>query len=285
MIVFSDRLTRVQLEEAADFLNHQCPFVNAVELVIQLGSGLTAEGLFDEIWSRFPLQHMPHMPSEDSLAQHQLEVIWGMVGQTRTLAYSGRFHLYENYGRLPCLLPIWVAGYCGARTFILTNAAGAVSPKLQPGTLMCISDHINNLGCSALSGHQHLVTDPYVDMSAVYKPELWQSFRNYAADAGVDMQSGVYLANHGPQFETPAEVRMAQVLGADAVGMSTVLEASVAHALGAQVLGLSLITNPAAGLTSEPLQHEDHLQMGQIASKKIIALIRRWLHQEAEQLL
>jgi purine-nucleoside phosphorylase len=281
MIVFADHLTRVQLEEATEYLVQQCPFINAVDLVIQLGSGYLSAGLLDEEWSRFPLQSLPHMPTADSRAKHELQVHWGIIGPARVLVLGGRYHLYEGLGRLPCLLPIWAAAHAGARTFLLTNAAGAVNPALPVGSLMLLRDHINQLGTSALAGHQHLLQDAFVDMTQVYHPGLGAALEETAIRLGTPLYRGVYLANHGPQFETPAEVRLAATLGADAVGMSTVLEATLAHALGARVVGLTLLTNHAAGLGPDPVSHEAHRQAGHAAAPGISRLIKEWIAREA----
>ncbi len=278
MIVLSDRLTRVQLEEAADFLNYKCTFINTVELVLQLGSGCSVAGLLDEEWARFPLHHMPHMPQEPSTAKHELQVHWGTIGATKTLVFSGRYHLYEGYGRLPCLLPIWAAAYAGARSFVLTNAAGAVNPHMKPGDFMCMADHVNNLGISAIAGHQHLFDDPFVDMSNVYFKPWCRSFRVAGEAEGLTIHDGIYMANHGPEFETPAEIRMAQHMSIDAVGMSTVLEATLAHAAGARVMGISLITNMAAGMEGKTISHEEHLQVGRRTGSRLVNGIRRWVN-------
>ena len=168
-------------------------------------------------------------------------------------------------------------GDCGARNFLFTNASGAVNPALAKGDLVLIRDQINNLGVSPLSGHQHLLQDAFVDMTAVYDPELRESIRRAAESMQVTMQDGVYMANHGPQFETPAEVRMAAVMGADMVGMSTVLEATIAHACGGRVASISLVTNMASGISPFPITHDDHLAISKKASKPIADLVKAWL--------
>ncbi len=280
-----DKLTRIELEEATDFLLREFTFINTVDITIQLGSGQRPEHLLDEEWGRCSLQKMPGLPAEASVAKHNLEAFWGLVGNVKVLVYAGRYHFYEGYGRLPCILPIWAAAECGCRSFLLSNAAGGIADGLNPGTFMLFRDHINNLGISPLAGHQHLLESPYVDMSSVYHPELRQALRDSAAALELPLQDGVYMANCGPQFETPAEVELARRMGADAVGMSTVLEACVAYALGARVVALSMITNRACGLAKVPISHEDAICVGGDRGPALVELIRHWLHNAGGELL
>ena len=280
-----DKLSRIELDDASDFLQHTFPFINSVDLVVQLGSGQSADDLFDEEWGRVPLQRMPHVPAAESLAQHRMEIIWGRVGEHRTLVYAGRFHLYEGYGRVPCVLPVWAAAACGARTFVFANAAGAINEDMPPGTWMIITDHINNLGVSPLAGHQHLLQTPYIDMTETYCRHMNDSVCRAAAKEGVTPQRGVYMANCGPQYETRAEVKLARNLGADVIGMSTVLEATTAKALGASVIGMSMITNWAAGIgDTHELAHQQAIETGKICSTQLIAILRRWLTEDTSHL-
>lgn len=276
-----DKLSRIELDDATDFLHHSFPFVNTVNLVVQLGSGQTSDDLLDEEWGRVPLQRMPHVPAEESLAKHRMEIIWGRVGDHRVLLYSGRYHLYEGYGRVPCILPIWAAAACGARTFVIANAAAAINDTLSPGMWMLITDHINNLGVSPLAGHQHLTQTPYVDMTEVYNVAHGDNICRAAENEGVTLQRGIYMANSGPQYETKAEVNVARTMGVDAVGMSSVLEATTARALGATVIGLSMITNWAAGVHGKsPINHQQAIDVGHAGSQQLVATLRRWLQDD-----
>ena len=278
-----DRLTRFQLEEASDFLSERLPYSDQIDLVIQLGSGQTSAELLDEVWHREALREMPHLPTADSLARHKLQIVWGSIGDYKVLVYAGRYHLYEGYGEIPCILPIWAAAFCGARNFLLTNAAGSLNRHLPSGGLMVITDHINNLGISPLVGHQHLLQSPFMDMVDAYSPELIMSFAKAASQEDVAVFQGVYMASLGPQYETPAELRMAQVMGADAVGQSTVLETIAARAMGARVLGVSMIKNFAYGLRRN--SPDQALEVGNTVRAQLIAVIRRWLMQEAKHVL
>ncbi|MFT5130575.1 MAG: purine-nucleoside phosphorylase [Rhodothermales bacterium] len=278
-----DRLSRFQLEEAGDFLSQRLPFSDKIDLVIQLGSGQTSAELLDEVWHREPLREMPHLPTADSLARHRLEIVWGRIGDYKVLVYAGRYHLYEGFGELPCILPIWAAAFCGARNFLLTNAAGSLNRHLPSGGLMVITDHINNLGISPLVGHQHLLETPFVDMVDVYSPELTMSLTRAASIENVPVFQGIYMANLGPQYETPAELQMAKVMGADAVGQSTVLEAIAARAMGGRVLAVSMIKNFAYGLRRN--SPEQAAEVGNTVREQLIAVIRRWLTKEAKHVL
>ncbi len=280
-----DRVTRFELDEVAEFLVREFTFINHVDLVIQLGSGQHSEGLLDEVWGRSPLLDLPYMPDEPSIAKHEMEMLWGLINDTRVLVFSGRFHLYEGYGRLPIILPIWAAAEIGARTFLISNAAGGIDEDLQPGTFMLVEDHVNNLGVSPLAGHHHLLRTPYIDMSEVYDRELGGTLIHAAQEEDVTINRGIYWANLGPQFETPSETQLAHLNGGSAVGMSTVMEATIAHALGARVVAMSMITNRASGLSKGKLSHEETIACGLSTGKDLIRIIRRWVFKEGAPLL
>ena len=284
MITF-DILSRIELEEATDFLIHNLPSINEVDLVIQLGSGQSPENLLDTVWTRIPLQDMPHIPKEKSLAKHTLEIVWGVCGSIKVLIFSGRFHLYEGFGRIPCILPVWVAAECGARNYLFANSAAGINDDLKPGSLMMLSDHINNFGVSPLAGHQHLLKYPYVNMSQTYTNKLISSFLKVASSESLPIRQGVYMAYIGPQLETPAEIKSAKTLGADAVGMSTVLESTTAHALRARVMAISVIKNRAPGIKDGKISQKESVKVGKSSSKLLIGVIRKWLEEEAASVL
>ena len=279
-MAYTDRLTRIMLEEAQRFLEQEFPGVAEVDLVIQLGSGHAPDGLLDEEQKRLSFHAMPHMPKVESLAQHPLELLWGRIGDYQVLVMAGRYHYYEGYGRGPIILPVWAAAACGARNFVFTNACGGIREDLHPGDLVIIRDHINGLGISPLAGHHHLLASPFVNMSAAYAPAMSASFRRVAAREGVPVAEGVYLANLGPQYETPAEIRAAHLCGADVVGMSTVLEVTVAHALGARVLGLALVVNLASGRQPGLFAHARGRTNGENTGRGVTRLLRRWVVDE-----
>ena len=189
---------------------------------------------------------------------HAGQVALGRLAGLETVVFQGRRHYYEGAGWTPVAIPVHLAVQLGAGTMVLTNSAGGVREDLRPGDLMAIVDHINNMGANPLIGEHLPHWGPrFPDMSAAYHPGLWKRLHYAAGVAGIGLRPGVYLANSGPTYETPAEVRMAQAMGADAVGMSTVPEAILANAAGLRVAGISCITNLAAGFGADALTHEE----------------------------
>ena len=175
-----------------------------------------------------------------------------------TLIFQGRRHFYEGVGWTPIALPIFLLKSFGVKAVMVTNAAGGVRADLVTGKLMIISDHINFLGANPLVGaHDPFWGPRFPDQSAVYDPHLRRLLAQAGAAAGEQLPQGVYLADSGPTYESPAEIRAFRTLGADAVGMSTVPEALLANAAGLRVVGLSCITNSAAGISANPLSHEE----------------------------
>lgn len=188
---------------------------------------------------------------------HAGRFVYGMLDQRRVLCMQGRFHFYEGYSMEALTTPIRMMAELGVSTLFITNAAGGIHPEYTPGDFMLISDHINFLGTNPLIGLDPGSGLRFPDMSNVYDPMLRARIRDWAKTVGIPLQEGVYLATTGPSFETPAEIRAFAALGADAVGMSTVPEAIVARQQGLTVIGISCITNAAAGISKEPLSHEE----------------------------
>jgi purine-nucleoside phosphorylase len=181
------------------------------------------------------------------------------VGDKRALVFLGRTHLYEGRGVGAVAHAVRTAAATGARLIVLTNAAGGIREGMKPGDPVLISDHLNLTATSPLTGAT------FVDLTDLYSPRL----RELARQIDPSLTEGVYAQLPGPHFETPAEIRMLRGLGADLVGMSTVLEAIAARAAGAEVFGLSLVTNLAAGMTGEPLNHEEVLSTGRAAAARM----------------
>ncbi len=185
------------------------------------------------------------------------------VGDKRVLLFVGRTHLYEGHGVSSVVHGVRAAAYAGAKLVILTNAAGGLRTDMTPGQPVLISDHLNLTAQSPISGAN------FVDLTDLYSPRL----RALAREIDPSLTEGVYAQLPGPHFETPAEIRMLRTLGADLVGMSTVLEAIAAREAGAEVFGLSLVTNLAAGITGEPLSHEEVLETGKAAAARMGRLL------------
>ena len=238
---------------------------------IVLGSGL---GMLvhevDAILS-LPYAEITGMPVS-SAPGHEGRFVFGRLAGCRVMMAQGRVHLYEGRTAEEVTATVRFMENLGVRKLLLTNAAGTLNPNFVPGSWMMLSDHLNLTGTSPLVGEPN-----FVDMSAVYSPELRARFAAAASAEDISLHEGVYAGLLGPQYETPAEVRMLRILGADAVGMSTVLEAIQARALKMEVAGFSCLTNWAAGLGGQPLSHEEVLATGQAAADQMLRILTRAL--------
>ena len=236
---------------------------------IVLGSGLgpLAEAMVVEREVAFGAAGLP----ESSVPGHAGCFLFGKLAGTEVLLMKGRVHLYEGHPpRVVTAGVRWMAAQ-GMERLVLTNAAGTLNPEFKPGEWMMFSDHLNLTGTSPLEGAD------FIDMSAAYDPEWRAEFRAGALAAGMRLHEGVYAGLRGPQYETPAEVRMLRTLGADAVGMSTVLETLQARSLGIPVTAFSCLTNWAAGISAAPLDHHEVLETGKQAAAAMIGLLTRTL--------
>jgi purine-nucleoside phosphorylase len=225
-----------------------------------LGSGLgpLAEKLADPVRIRY--QDIPHFPATGVIG-HQGELVVGTLAGRLLLAQSGRFHLYEGHPAEVAALPVRVFGELGVGTLILTNAAGGVRRTFSRGALMMIADHVNLAFRNPLTGPVLPGEERFPDMSDPYDSGLRTLAREVARTRGIRLEEGVYFQLLGPSYETPAEVRMAERLGADAVGMSTAIEVIAARARNLRCLAFSTITNPAAGITAERLSHTEVMEV------------------------
>ncbi len=246
---------------------------HAPEIALVLGSGLGT--LVDALVGRRTIEtdKLPHWPSS-TVDGHAGSIHWGQLNETPVLVQQGRVHLYEGYRPQEVVRPLRAAITWGVKTVILTNAAGGINPTLDPGGLMLIVDHLNLTGASPLQGPNDDRRGPrFPDLSNVYDSGLCEQLLMWAARMDVQLNTGIYAGLLGPTYETPAEVRMLSTMGADAVGMSTVLEAIAATHLGARVVGISCITNRAAGLEGAKLDHEDVQRAGAQAVDDLTALL------------
>lgn len=251
-----------QIQAAAQAVRTRAalPADRAPQVGLILGSGLGgyADGLTGA--TAIPYGDIPYFP-RSHVVGHAGRLVIGERAGARCVAMQGRVHMYEGYGASTVAFPARVLIALGARVLIITNAAGGINLAWPAGTLMLIRDHLDLLRDHALRGPNDDRLGPrFPDMTAAYAPELRELARAAAAAAGVALAEGVYAAMPGPTYETPAEVRMLQVLGADAVGMSTVPEVCVARHMDARVIGISCITNQAAGTTGQPLSHDEVTQ-------------------------
>ena len=231
------------------------------EVAVVLGSGLGdfTEALGDAIGCAY--SDVPNWPAS-AVVGHAGRLVVGTIRGRRVAALSGRVHYYEGHDLRTVTFGIRALAALGIRTLILTNAAGGINTDFEPGSLMLIDDHINLLGSNPLVGPNEDRFGPrFPDMSEVYSARLREIAIDASARTGVGLKRGVYVAVHGPSYETPAEIRAFRTLGADAVGMSTVPEAIVARHMGMEVLGISCISNAAAGVLPQPLVHDEVMEV------------------------
>lgn len=246
-----------QILAAASFIKDRLavPTQGAVGVVLGSGLGAFADELSEPQF--LPYAEIPHFP-QGSVSGHSSRLVLGKVGQTPVLAMQGRVHMYEGYTPQQVVLPVRVLMMLGVKVLIITNAAGGISSDLAPGDLMLIADHLN-LSCrNPLVGDNDERMGPrFPDMSDTYAKRLREIAQQVAEQQQIELKSGVYAGLLGPSYETPAEIRMLGVMGANAVGMSTVPEVIACGHGGAAVLGISCITNLAAGISQTPLDHAE----------------------------
>ena len=243
----------------------------AVGIILGSGLGGLADAVEDPV--RVPTGSVPGLPPP-TVKGHEGVVVGGTLDGVPVVLLKGRAHAYEGHAPAVLGLPARILCALGIRALVLTNAAGAVNPAFRPGDLMLIRDHVNLLGFSPLEGPNVEAWGPrFPDMSHVYPGSLRLAAEVVAETLGLQLVEGVYAACRGPQYETPAEVRMLSKLGIDAVGMSTVPEAIIAAHMGVPVLGISLISNAAAGLAGTSLSHADVLEAAERSGQDLADLV------------
>jgi purine-nucleoside phosphorylase len=239
-------------------------------VAVVLGSGLSDLASSLVGGSPIPYSSIEGMPAS-AVAGHEGALYFGDIAGVPSLVFAGRVHLYEGHSARAVTHWVRAAVQAGCSTIVLTNAAGGIDPELQVGAPCLISDHINLTGTSPLIGSNDDSIGPrFLDQTEVYDAKL----RAIAHDVDGDLREGIYAGLVGPTYETPAEVRMLRTLGADLVGMSTVLEAIQARHLGASVLGISVVTNEAAGISPQPLSHDEVAHAGRRAAVRLEQLLR-----------
>ena len=262
----------MSLDDAVGFVRDQVKLEPRVGIV--LGSGLG--GLADELDDRveIPYSDIPDWPVSTAIG-HSGVLVLGSLDGVPVAVMRGRAHLYEGIGAESVAFGVRVLGRLGVRSLVVTNAAGGINLDFSPGRLVLISDHVNLQGASPLVGpNDESLGLRFPDMSDAYDPELRARAREAATALGIDLGEGVYAAWLGPQFETPAEIRFMRALGGDLAGMSTVQEVIAARHMGIRVLGISVVTNMAAGVLPEKIDHEVVLEVGARAAGSLNALLR-----------
>lgn len=244
-----------KLKRCTDIIREKTDFVPEAALI--LGSGLGEYAKNMDVRAEVPYSEIEGFPVS-TVAGHEGKFLFGYVEGVPMVLMKGRVHYYEGYDMADVVLPIRIMGMLGAKKVILTNAAGGVNLEFKPGDLMMIMDHISVLVPSPLrGGNVDELGDRFPDMSRVYNRELQDVIRKAAENLGIELREGIYAQCSGPNYETPAEIRMLRAMGADAVGMSTVCEAMAANHMGMKVCGISCITNMAAGILDQPLNHKE----------------------------
>lgn len=242
-----------------------------VALVLGSGLGFLSAHVEDSV--RIPYSDIPGFP-EPTVQGHQGELIGGTMAGQEVLVQSGRFHMYEGHTAQVCALPVRVFASLGVTTLILTNAAGGVRRTFSSGTLMLIGDHVNLMFKNPLTGPVFPRERRFPDMSAPFDPELRAKAKSVAARLAIPLDEGVYAGLLGPSYETPAEVRMLDRLGVDAVGMSTVVEVVTARARGMRCLGISTITNAASGISATKLSHAEVMEAAESVKDDLGRLVK-----------
>jgi purine-nucleoside phosphorylase len=260
-----------QVKEAADAVRARVPELPRIAIVLGSGLGDFANGVGDAV--SMPYGDLPHWPTSNVIG-HAGTLVVGTVKGRKVAALSGRCHAYEGHDLRTVTFAVRVLGLLGVKTLILTNAAGGVNTGFAAGALMVIDDHINLTGDNPLVGaNDDRFGARFPDMSEVYSTRLRTMADQAGKALGVPPPHGVYAALLGPSYETPAEIRYLRVIGADAVGMSTVPEAIVARHMGLEVLGISCITNMAAGVLPEALDHREVMETARRVRGQFIALL------------
>lgn len=260
------------LQSNLESLQKKSPFEPKLALV--LGSGLGGIIGEENIVSQIDYSKLNGFPCS-TVEGHRGRFVFALLNGVPVIAMQGRVHLYEGYSPVEVVRGVRLMLMLGAETLVLTNAAGGIDKALSPGDIMLITDHISSFVPSPLIGENIARLGPrFPDMSQVYSDRLSDIARSCAERLGVKLKSGVYLQTTGPNYETPAEIRMYAAVGASAVGMSTAVEAMAAAHMGASVLGLSLITNHAAGITKARLCHEDVRLAAQSSGELLSALVK-----------
>lgn len=272
-----NRMDFNKIEHTAAFLKDQ--YVTSPKIGLILGSGLGV--LANEIENPVKIKYedIPNFPVS-TVEGHEGQLVFGNLSGKEVVAMQGRFHYYEGYPFDQVTYPVRVMKELGVEVLVVTNAAGGVNKDYEPGDLMIIADHINNMGSNPLIGPNDAKFGArFPDMSEAYDKKLRITARDVASSLNIRIQEGVYVGNTGPTYETPAEVRMIRTMGGDAVGMSTVPEVIVARHSGLKVLGISCISNMASGILDQPLTHDEVIETTEKVRADFLKFVKEIVNQ------
>ncbi len=271
----ADQPVRLDALEAA--VRARSDLVPRVGIVLGSGLGGLADDVTDTV--AIPFADLPGWPAATAPG-HVGRLLLGRLDGVPVVMLQGRLHMYEGNDPGLVVQPVLLMGRLGAHMIVLTNAAGGLDPSFGAGTLMVIADHINMTGRTPLLGPNADSIGPrFQDLTDAYTPALRERLHAAGRAEGVELREGIYVGLLGPTYETPAEVRMMRAWGGDAVGMSTVLETIAARWAGLEVAGVSLVTNPGAGYSGEPLSHDEVLAAGAEAGPRLARVIRRFVRE------
>ena len=264
-----------KIVEALKFLTKEVAIKPTLGLILGSGLGSLAESMKDP--KIIPYNEIPHWP-HSTAPGHAGKLLFGELEGISTVIMQGRVHYYEGYKMEEVIFPVRVLGLFGIKTLIVTNASGGINRDIPPGGIVAIEDHINFMGSNPLIGeNDEDLGLRFPDMSEAYDKEYIEKLFTAAKKENIKLNKGIYIAFSGPSFETPAEIRMARVLGADAVGMSTVPEVIAANHMGIRVCGISCVANAAAGISENKLTHKEVLATMEKSSNSICRLISAFL--------
>lgn len=265
----------IKIQQASNYITQRINKKPTIGLVLGSGLGILADEIQDK--TIIDYHEIPHFPIS-TVKGHAGRLILGELEGNFVVAMQGRFHYYEGYSMEEVTFPIRVMKSLGVKLLFVTNAAGGVNKAYEPGDLMLIADHINWGFDNPLIGKNYdILGQRFPDTSTVYHKNYRDLIKNIAQESNIKLQEGTYMMFTGPNYETPAEVRMARILGADAVGMSTVPEVIVAAHSGLRVVGISCITNMAAGILDQPLNHQEVIETADKVKDLFIAIVKKSL--------
>jgi len=265
-------MNKEKIEKAGSFIKEKIKTQPKIGLILGSGLGILVDEIENQV--KIPYHTIPEFATS-TVEGHEGQLVFGDINGVSVVAMQGRTHFYEGYGMEKVTFPVRVMKELGVEILIVTNAAGGVNTSFEPGDLMLITDHINFTGTSPLIGPNNPELGVrFVDMSYPYDRQLQEVARSAAKEVDVRLKEGVYVAVTGPSYETPAEIRMFRTLGADAVGMSTVSEVIVARHAELKVLGISCVSNMAAGILDQPLDHEEVIETTQRVRTQFLSLVK-----------
>ncbi|WP_072906235.1 purine-nucleoside phosphorylase [Anaerobranca californiensis] len=261
-----------KLNQTVSYLKERVSFQPEIGMILGSGLGVLAEEIEDAV--KIPYEEIPNFPVS-TVSGHAGNLVFGYLQGKSVVAMQGRFHYYEGYSQIEVTFPVRVMKLLGVEKLLVTNAAGGVNKGFNVGQLMLITDHINLTGSNPLIGpNLDELGVRFPDMSEAYNKDLGKIAKKVAQSLGINLAEGVYVGFSGPNYETPQEIEMVRTIGGDAVGMSTVPEVIVANHCGLKVLGISCITNMAAGILDQPLDHSEVIQVTKQVREDFIQLVK-----------